>query len=138
MADSSFNPSDSKGKITGKRSRESKPALQNAVFEHGKLQPQAVDLEEAVLGAIMLEKDALTTVIDILKPDVFYKDAHQVIYEAIYNLFGKSEPVDILTVTNELKSIKYVKEESLLYVCALVAISFGIIPFVMFIVLTNL
>jgi len=69
----------------------------------GKLQPQAVDLEEAVLGAIMLEKEALTTVIDILGPKSFYKESHQKIYQAIINLFNASEPVDILTVTNELK-----------------------------------
>jgi len=105
MANTGFNSSDSANKSSGKRTRESKSALEQAVLEHGKLQPQAVDLEEAVLGAIMLEKDALTTIIDILKPEVFYKDAHKVIYEAIYNLFGKSEPVDILTVTNELKSM---------------------------------
>lgn len=74
------------------------------LWEHGKIPPQALDLEEAVLGAIMLEKDALTTVIDILKPEVFYKEAHQIIYAAIVRLFGKSEPVDILTVTNELKN----------------------------------
>lgn len=70
----------------------------------GKLPPQAVDLEEAVLGALMLEKDALTAVIDILRPESFYKDAHQKIYGAIIDLFGKSEPVDLLTVTQELRS----------------------------------
>lgn len=75
-----------------------------AYAEHGKLPPQAVDLEEAVLGALMLEKDALTEVIDILKPEIFYKDAHQYIFGAIQRLFAKSEPIDILTVTNELKS----------------------------------
>ncbi|WP_226389108.1 replicative DNA helicase [Penaeicola halotolerans] len=69
----------------------------------GKLPPQAVDLEEAVLGALMLEKDALTAVIDILKPNSFYKDAHKEIYEAILDLFNASEPVDILTVTNQLR-----------------------------------
>ncbi|MCR9251611.1 MAG: replicative DNA helicase [bacterium] len=69
----------------------------------GKLPPQAVDLEEAVLGALMLEKDALTTVIDILKPQSFYKDAHRFIYEAIVQLFNNSEPVDLLTVTNQLR-----------------------------------
>ena len=69
----------------------------------GKLPPQAVDLEEAVLGALMLEKDALSTVIDILKPEVFYKDSHQKIFEAIHNLFQKSSPVDILTVTAQLR-----------------------------------
>ncbi|HXB41305.1 MAG TPA: replicative DNA helicase [Bacteroidia bacterium] len=69
----------------------------------GKLQPQATELEEAVLGAMMLEKEALSTVIDILKPDAFYKPAHQSIYRAVVDLFNDSEPVDILTVTNRLK-----------------------------------
>ncbi|MBE9481846.1 MAG: replicative DNA helicase [Bacteroidetes bacterium] len=78
------------------------PVTQNFP-EHGKVPPQAIDLEEAVLGAIMLEKDALTAVIDILKPEIFYKESHQIIYRAITRLFAKSEPIDILTVTNELK-----------------------------------
>ena len=69
----------------------------------GKLPPQALDLEESVLGALMLEKDALTDVIDILKPDNFYKDANKEIYNAIIELFNNSEPVDLLTVTNQLK-----------------------------------
>ena len=69
----------------------------------GKLPPQAVDLEEAVLGALMLEKDALTSVIDILKPESFYKDAHQEIYRSIVILFNNSEPVDMLTVSNQLR-----------------------------------
>lgn len=69
----------------------------------GKLPPQAVDLEETVLGALMLEKDALTTVIDILKPESFYKDAHQAIYAAIVTLFNNSEPVDLRTVANQLR-----------------------------------
>jgi replicative DNA helicase len=69
----------------------------------GKLPPQAVDLEAAVLGALMLEKDALTTVIEILRPESFYKDVHCEIYRAITDLFDNSEPVDILTVTQQLK-----------------------------------
>ena len=69
----------------------------------GKLPPQALDLEESVLGALMLEKDALTNVIDILKPENFYKDANQEIYQAIIDLFNNSEPVDLLTVTAQLK-----------------------------------
>ena len=73
------------------------------LFNHGKLPPQAVDLEEAVLGAIMLEKDALAAIIDIIKPEAFYKEAHQIIFSAITRLFAKTEPIDILTVTNELK-----------------------------------
>ena len=71
--------------------------------EHGRVPPQAADLEEAVLGAIMLEQDALNNAIDILKPEVFYKEAHQKIFAAIAHLFQESLPVDILTVTSELK-----------------------------------
>jgi len=71
----------------------------------GKLPPQAVDVEEAVLGALMLEKDALSSVIDILKADVFYKDAHQKIFKAISDLFEKSSPIDILTVTAQLRKM---------------------------------
>jgi len=72
-------------------------------YDQGKLPPQAIELEEAVLGALMLEKDALTSVIDKLKPENFYKDAHQKIYQAICALFQKAEPTDYLTVINELK-----------------------------------
>ena len=71
----------------------------------GRIPPQAVDLEEVVLGALMLEKNAVNAVIDLLTPEVFYKDAHQTIFSAIKELFGKSEPIDILTVTNQLKSM---------------------------------
>ncbi len=71
----------------------------------GKLQPQARDLEEAVLGAMMLEKDAVSVVIDILKPESFYDTRHGHIYEAILDLFGKAEPVDILTVKERLKDL---------------------------------
>lgn len=78
-------------------------ALNQQIFEIGKLPPQAVDLEEAVLGAMMLEKDALTNVIDILQPKSFYKESHGRIFSAIQTLFNNSEPVDILTVTNQLK-----------------------------------
>ena len=68
-----------------------------------KIPPQALELEEAVLGALMLEKDALSEVVDILKPDMFYKEAHQHIFKSIQALFEKSQPVDILTVTEELR-----------------------------------
>jgi len=73
------------------------------LLELGKLPPQAVDLEEAVLGAVMLDKNALANVIDILKPESFYKEAHQRIYKAICDLFKNSSEVDILTVTQQLK-----------------------------------
>ena len=86
------------------RKRVRKVQETGSAYDHGRIPPQAIDLEEAVLGAIMLEKDALTAVIDILKPEVFYKEAHNAIFSAIVQLFNKSEPVDILTVVNQLKS----------------------------------
>ena len=73
------------------------------VTEIGKLPPQSVELEEAVLGAMLLEKEALSTVIDILSPESFYKEQNGKVFNAIVNLFNRSEPVDILTVTQELK-----------------------------------
>jgi replicative DNA helicase len=75
----------------------------DAIFEHGKVPPQAVDLEEAVLGAMMLEKDKLAMVIELLQPVVFYKTEHQIIFSAIQRLFAQVKPVDILTVTDELR-----------------------------------
>ena len=72
-------------------------------LEKGKIPPQAVDLEEVVLGAMMIDKKGVDEVIDILHPDVFYKDAHRYIYEAIFTLFESSEPVDLLTVSAQLK-----------------------------------
>lgn len=69
----------------------------------GKLPPQARDLEEAVLGALMLEKNALNAVVEFLKPEHFYADAHREIYQAIIDLFKASEPVDMRTVVNQLR-----------------------------------
>ena len=87
------------------RKRVKTSITEQSILQYGKIPPQATDLEEAVLGALMLEKDALANVIDILKPEVFYKEAHQHIFTAIRTLFNRSQPVDILTVTNELKSM---------------------------------
>ena len=72
---------------------------------NGKVPPQAVDLEEAVLGALMLEQDAITNSIEIIKPEFFYKPEHQHIFKAIYLLFEESRPVDILTVTEKLREL---------------------------------
>lgn len=81
-----------------------KNRLANTISTVDKIQPQATDLEEAVLGALMLEKDALSAVIDVLKPELFYDERHKRIFEAIQQLFEKSKPVDILTVTSELRA----------------------------------
>lgn len=74
-----------------------------SILETGKVPPQAVDLEEAVLGALMLDKNAITVVADVLKPESFYKDAHITIFQSIKDLFSRAEPIDILTVTADLR-----------------------------------
>ncbi len=73
------------------------------VMAFGRVQPQAIQLEEAVLGAIMIDKDALPVVINILKPESFYKPQHQLIYRSMLNLFEKTQPIDLLTVHESLK-----------------------------------
>jgi len=72
----------------------------------GKIPPQSIDVEEVILGALMLEKEALIKIADILTPQTFYKEAHQHIYQAIINLSNREEPIDILTVNQELKKMK--------------------------------
>ena len=68
----------------------------------GKIPPQALELEEAVLGALMLEKNAAERVMDLLHPNCFYSDKHKVVFEAIKKLFADGEPIDLLTVKNQL------------------------------------
>src|SRR5882724_3754325 len=80
-----------------------KPAVDLSTMVYGKIPPQAKELEEAVLGAIMLEKSAFDTVVEILKPECFYLEGHQRIYKAMQSLAQKSQPIDILTVVEELK-----------------------------------
>ena len=70
----------------------------------GKLPPQAQELEDSVLGALMIEKDAYGTVADLLRPEVFYKDQNRVIYEAIRELASKDQPIDILSVGEKLQT----------------------------------
>lgn len=70
---------------------------------NGKTPPQAIELEESVLGALMLDQNALNSTIEILHPEYFYKPEHQVIFSAILHLFEASQPVDILTVIERLR-----------------------------------
>ncbi|WP_396146663.1 replicative DNA helicase [Flavobacterium sp.] len=72
-------------------------------LEKGKLPPQALELEEAVLGAMMIDKKGVDEVIDILQSEAFYKEAHKHIFEAIFQLFTDSQPIDLLTVSSQLK-----------------------------------
>jgi replicative DNA helicase len=85
----------------GQRRRSS---IDMSTMVYGKVPPQAKDLEEAVLGAIMLEKTAFDTVVEILKPECFYVESHQRIYRAMQALQQKNQPIDILTVVEELRS----------------------------------
>jgi replicative DNA helicase len=80
--------------------------LDSSNVPYDRLQPQATDLEESVLGAIMLDKDALPVVLDILRSESFYKPVHQKIYSTMLRLFETSKPIDILTVTEELRKEK--------------------------------
>ncbi|MGB0931388.1 MAG: replicative DNA helicase [Chitinophagales bacterium] len=105
MADAPKSMQQVLGKL-GSRKRDAD--LSNYVFD--KLPPQARELEEVVLGGMMLDKDAVAEIIDILKPESFYVEAHQHIFEAIHDLFGKSEPVDILTVTEQLRKMGKIAE----------------------------
>ena len=78
-------------------------SLHSVSNELGKLPPQALELEEAVLGAIMLDKSSITNVIEVLQTESFYNEGHQKIYGAILRLFDNTSPIDILTVTQELR-----------------------------------
>src|SRR5262245_53976240 len=84
--------------------KKKRSSLDLGTMVFGKVPPQAKDLEEAVLGAIMLEKNAFDAVVEILKPECFYVEAHQRIFRAMQSLSNKSQPIDILTVAEELRS----------------------------------
>lgn len=71
----------------------------------GKIPPQAIELEEAVLGALMVDRNAIHDVVNSLSPESFYKEANGLIYEAIRSLYDESKPIDILTVTTRLKDL---------------------------------
>ena len=68
-----------------------------------RLPPQDLNAEQSVVGCMLLDKNAIIRVVEMLRPDSFYRDAHRYIFEAILNLFDKNEPVDIVTVTAELR-----------------------------------
>jgi len=90
----------------GKRTLKATPTSQI----DGKLQPQALELEKAVLGALMIDNESLSDAIDSLQAEYFYAPKHQKIFEAIVNLFNNTQPVDILTVSEELKRMEMFKE----------------------------
>jgi replicative DNA helicase len=79
------------------------PSAEMGGLAFGKVPPQARELEEAVLGAVMLEKSAFDTVVELLKPECFYSDANQRIFGAMMSLANKQMPIDLLTVVEELR-----------------------------------
>ena len=70
---------------------------------YGHLQPQALDIEKVVLGALMIDKDAFSVISEIIRPETFYDPKHQKIYNAVQTLNMNEHPVDIMTVTDQLK-----------------------------------
>jgi replicative DNA helicase len=94
---------DTKSTTKDRDRKRGKAALDMNSLVYGKMPPQAKDLEEAVLGAILLEKKAFDVVTELLKPECFYVDAHQRIYRAAQALANKNQPIDILTVAEELR-----------------------------------
>jgi replicative DNA helicase len=75
-----------------------------------KVPPQNLEAEESVLGGILIENDAMNSVLDILIPEDFYKEANRKIFHCAINLFEKSEPVDLITLTNELSKNNILEE----------------------------
>lgn len=79
-------------------------------LEYGRKMPQAVDLEEAVLGALLIDKESLVETIDVLKVDSFYKEANQHIFQVILDLFNENQPIDIITVAQSLRTKNLLEE----------------------------
>lgn len=89
-----------------KKAINTRKRVKNSPMDVGKIPPQALDLEQAVLGAMMIDPNALTNVVDILRTkDAFYDPKHQVIFEAIKELNETTTPIDLLTVTEQLRKL---------------------------------
>jgi len=76
----------------------------------GKLPPQNIEAEESTLGSLMIDKDAIIKIADIVLPEDFYQPQHRIIYEAILNLYNQNAPIDVLSLSNRLKEKKQLKE----------------------------
>lgn len=100
-------------KTTGKKGLQGSNQIKNVEMiglESGKKPPQAIDIEEAVLGALLLEPNAVADVLDVLVPECFYKESNRKIYKAISALASKHAPIDIFTVAQELKKTEDLEE----------------------------
>ncbi len=86
------------------KQRTAPAGVNHNIPDTGRIPPQSVEMEEAVLGALMLEQDSVIVGIDILKEEAFYKESHRKIFSAIKLLVARELPVDLYTVTEELKA----------------------------------
>src|SRR5438034_786400 len=75
-----------------------------------KIPPQSIEMEQATLGAMILERAAIEKAAEILKPDDFYRDAHRIVFEAILSLIGRDEPVDLLTLQEQLRHQNHLEQ----------------------------
>jgi len=92
--------------INRDRRNKRKTAPEFNAMAYGKVPPQSRELEEAVLGAVMLERAAFDIVINVLKPECFYVESHQTVFRAIVRLNTDNKPIDLLTVVEELKTME--------------------------------
>ncbi|PIV10515.1 MAG: replicative DNA helicase [Candidatus Portnoybacteria bacterium CG03_land_8_20_14_0_80_41_10] len=87
-----------------------KQASQKKTILEGRLPPQNIEAEQSVLGSLMLDKEAVIRVADILKPEDFYRGIHADIYQTMLGLYEKNEPIDLLSLTNRLSEKKKLEE----------------------------
>ena len=85
------------------RRQRSSMTYDEAFKMNGKVPPQAIEVEESVLGALLLDQNAITNAIDILRVEYFYLEEHKHIYNAVTKLFRDANPVDLLSVAVQLK-----------------------------------
>ena len=94
----------------GERQRRKEQGNMPTDFTYGHVMPQATEMEKAVLGALMIDKDAYLEVCDLLRPESFYEPRNQMVYEAIVRLSMEESPVDVLTVTDKLQKMGKLEE----------------------------
>ena len=84
--------------------------MPSKTFKKELLPPQDIDAEQSVLGSLLIDKDAIIKIADIITVGDFYRKSHEIIFQAILDLYTKSEPIDLLTVSSRLKEKKQFKE----------------------------
>ncbi len=101
--DDSSSPSYPLDKMRGQQSERRRQQAEQVHENSGRVPPQATDVEKSVLGAMLIEREAIPQAIEVLPANAFYSNKHQKIYEAILSLFERGNPVDLVTLTEELK-----------------------------------